>query len=109
MPAPITTARAVAGSTRAAPGWSSTTSPRVRGWRGPLIYHRNARLTRGGDEVDGDMSAHRHAAMLEVALEEARAGMDEGGIPIGSALFDADGTLLGRGRNRRVRHGDASA
>jgi cytosine deaminase len=47
--------------------------------------------------------------MLEVALAEARAGMDEGGIPIGSALFDASGTLLGRGHNRRVQHGDASA
>jgi cytosine/creatinine deaminase len=55
------------------------------------------------------MSAHRYAALLEVALEEARAGMDEGGIPIGSALFDATGALLGRGHNRRVQHGDASA
>jgi cytosine/creatinine deaminase len=50
-----------------------------------------------------------HTAMLEVALAEAQAGMDEGGIPIGSALFDASGTLLGRGHNRRVQHGDASA
>src|SRR5919205_1820768 len=48
-------------------------------------------------------------AMLEVALAEARTGMDEGGIPIGSALFDASGTLLGRGRNRRVQHDDPSA
>jgi creatinine deaminase len=55
------------------------------------------------------MSAHRYAALLEVALDEARAGMDEGGIPIGSALFDATGALLGRGHNRRVQHGDASA
>jgi len=47
--------------------------------------------------------------MLAVALEEARAGFDEGGIPIGAALFDADGTLLGRGHNRRVQDGDASA
>ena len=45
--------------------------------------------------------------MLQVALEEARAGMAEGGIPIGSALFDAaDGRLLGRGHNRRVQPGD---
>jgi len=49
------------------------------------------------------------AAMLQVALEEARAGMAEGGIPIGSALFDADGRLLGRGHNRRVQSGDPSA
>ena len=49
------------------------------------------------------------AAMLDVALEEARAGMREGGIPIGSALFDASGALLGRGHNRRVQHDDPSA
>jgi cytosine deaminase len=47
--------------------------------------------------------------MLAVALEEARAGFEEGGIPIGAALFDSGGTLLGRGRNRRVQDGDASA
>ena len=47
--------------------------------------------------------------MLEVALAEARAGMAEGGIPIGSALFDAAGELLGRGHNRRVQSGDPSA
>jgi len=49
------------------------------------------------------------AAMLDLALEEARAGMREGGIPIGSALFDASGALLGRGHNRRVQHDDPSA
>src|SRR5689334_21196066 len=48
-------------------------------------------------------------AMLEVALAEARAGMAEGGIPIGSALFDAAGEPLGRGHNRRVQSGDPSA
>jgi cytosine deaminase len=47
-------------------------------------------------------------AMLSVALEEARAGYAEGGIPIGAALFSADGTLLGRGRNRRVQDDDPS-
>ena len=46
--------------------------------------------------------------MLAVALEEARAGLAEGGIPIGAALFTAGGTLLGRGHNRRVQDGDAS-
>jgi cytosine deaminase len=50
-----------------------------------------------------------HAAMLDVALAEAQAGMQEGGVPIGSALFDAAGTLLGRGHNRRVQHDDPSA
>jgi cytosine deaminase len=46
--------------------------------------------------------------MLEVALEEARTGLGEGGIPIGAALFTADGTLLGRGHNRRVQEQDPS-
>ena len=50
-----------------------------------------------------------HHTMLEVAIAEARIGMEEGGIPIGSALFDAGGTLLGRGHNRRVQHNDPSA
>jgi cytosine deaminase len=53
--------------------------------------------------------AIEHDAMLRVALEEARLGLQEGGIPIGSALFDAAGTLLGRGHNRRVQAGDPSA
>jgi cytosine deaminase len=47
--------------------------------------------------------------MLEIALGEARAGLREGGIPIGSALFDASGTLLGSGHNQRVQRGDPSA
>lgn len=47
-------------------------------------------------------------AMLSVALEEARAGYAEGGVPVGAALFSADGTLLGRGRNRRVQDDDPS-
>jgi cytosine/creatinine deaminase len=49
-----------------------------------------------------------HRAMLEVAIEEARAGLAEGGIPIGAALFDASGKLLGRGHNRRVQENDPS-
>jgi creatinine deaminase len=43
---------------------------------------------------------------LSVAVAEAQAGLAEGGIPIGAALYGADGTLLGRGRNRRVQDGD---
>jgi cytosine deaminase len=49
-----------------------------------------------------------YQAMLQVALEEARQGMAEGGIPIGAALFHRDGRLLGRGHNRRVQEGDPS-
>jgi len=45
---------------------------------------------------------------LRVALEEARLGLAEGGIPIGAALFRRDGTLLGSGHNRRVQQGDPS-
>jgi cytosine deaminase len=46
--------------------------------------------------------------MLEVAVEEARLGLSEGGIPIGAALFDSKGNLLGRGHNRRVQEDDPS-
>jgi cytosine/creatinine deaminase len=45
---------------------------------------------------------------LTVALDEARAGLAEGGIPIGAALVGADGRVLGRGHNRRVQDGDPS-
>jgi creatinine deaminase len=50
-----------------------------------------------------------HEEMLRIAVEEARAGLSEGGIPIGSALFDASGALLGRGHNQRVQRDDPSA
>jgi creatinine deaminase len=46
--------------------------------------------------------------MLAVALAEARKGLAEGGIPIGAAIFDARGQLVGSGHNRRVQHGDPS-
>ena len=49
-----------------------------------------------------------YEAMLRVAIEEARQGIVEGGIPIGAALFDSNGVLLGRGHNRRVQEGDPS-
>jgi cytosine/creatinine deaminase len=54
----------------------------------------------------GDEEQYRR--MLEVALEEARIGRDEGGIPIGAALFRKTGELLSRGHNRRVQQGDPS-
>jgi cytosine deaminase len=50
-----------------------------------------------------------YASLLSVAVEEARIGLSEGGIPIGAALFDAGGLLLGKGHNRRVQQGDPSA
>ena len=46
--------------------------------------------------------------MLDVAVAEARKGLAEGGIPIGAALFRADGELLGSGHNRRVQNDDPS-
>src|SRR5213080_1854660 len=49
-----------------------------------------------------------YQAMLQVAIEEARQGLSEGGIPIGGALFDKQGKLLGRGHNRRVQEDDPS-
>jgi cytosine/creatinine deaminase len=55
------------------------------------------------------MEPNNYAAMLTTAIEEARLGLAEGGIPIGAALFDREGKLLGRGHNRRVQEGDPSA
>lgn len=49
-----------------------------------------------------------YRAWLDVAIEEAQAGLAEGGIPIGGALIGADGTVLGRGHNMRVQHDDPS-
>jgi creatinine deaminase len=49
-----------------------------------------------------------YSAMLAVALAEARKGLAEGGIPIGAAIFDEGGKLIGSGHNRRVQNGDPS-
>lgn len=46
--------------------------------------------------------------MLEIAYQEARKGLAEGGIPIGAALFTSSGVLLGSGHNRRVQQNDPS-
>jgi cytosine/creatinine deaminase len=46
--------------------------------------------------------------MLAVALEQARIGFAEGGVPVGGAIFRSDGTLLGAGRNRLVQEGNCS-
>jgi cytosine/creatinine deaminase len=54
------------------------------------------------------MSVAADREWLAVAVEEARLGLAEGGIPIGAALIGADGTVLGRGRNRRVQDDDPS-
>jgi len=49
-----------------------------------------------------------YTEMLAVALAEARKGLAEGGLPVGAAIFDAAGKLLGSGHNRRVQNGDPS-
>lgn len=49
-----------------------------------------------------------YSSMLAVAIEEAWLGLAEGGIPIGAALFNGGGNLLGRGHNRRVQENDPS-
>ncbi|MFC3716530.1 nucleoside deaminase [Luteimonas soli] len=49
-----------------------------------------------------------YRALLDTAIEEARTGLSEGGIPIGAALYHQDGRLLGCGHNRRVQEGDPS-
>ena len=54
------------------------------------------------------LDASTARSWLAVALEEARAGLAEGGIPIGAALVGPDGAVLGRGHNRRVQDGDPS-
>ena len=48
----------------------------------------------------------RYESMLAVALQEARYGRSEGGIPIGAALFTRAGELVSSGHNRRVQQGD---
>jgi creatinine deaminase len=55
-----------------------------------------------------EITRQRATDWLSVASVEARAGLAEGGIPIGAALFRRDGSLLGKGRNRRVQDDDAS-
>jgi creatinine deaminase len=55
------------------------------------------------------MTRENYLQFLGTAIEEARLGLAEGGIPIGAALYDREGRLLGRGHNRRVQQGDPSA
>ncbi len=57
----------------------------------------------------GQKDREKYSPRLRAAIEEARQGLAEGGIPIGAALFDSHGKLLGRGHNRRVQEGDPSA
>jgi cytosine/creatinine deaminase len=65
-------------------------------------------LARKTMTTSAEQNREKYLAMLMVALDEARAGLAEGGIPIGAALFDRQGRLLGKGRNRRVQENDPS-
>ncbi len=47
--------------------------------------------------------------LLNEALNEARAGLGEGGLPIGSVLADEQGGIVARGHNLRVQSGDPTA
>jgi cytosine/creatinine deaminase len=58
--------------------------------------------------ASAEKNREKYLAMLKVAVDEARAGLAEGGIPIGAAVFDRQGRLLGKGRNRRVQENDPS-
>jgi cytosine deaminase len=55
--------------------------------------------------MDAKLEYH---VMLKVAIDEAKLGLKEGGIPIGAAVFDSNGRLLGAGHNRRVQQDDPS-
>ncbi len=59
-------------------------------------------------QIDELAGKARYEAMLAVAVEEARAGRAEGGIPIGAAIFTRTGKLVSRGHNRRVQQSDPS-
>lgn len=47
--------------------------------------------------------------LLSAAIAEARRGLQEGGLPIGSVLADRDGKIVARGHNLRVQSGDPTA
>ncbi|MGP4015622.1 nucleoside deaminase [Saccharopolyspora sp. 5N708] len=54
------------------------------------------------------MAEEEYRRWLAVAVAEAKAGLAEGGIPIGAALIGPDGQVLGSGHNRRVQDDDPS-
>lgn len=70
-----------------------------------MSEQRPIELERKGTPPVGQLD---YAAMLAAAVLEARKGLAEGGIPIGAALFNATGKLIGAGHNRRVQQGDPS-
>ena len=65
-------------------------------------------MTNGGDFQLQQKDEALYRRMLVVAIQEARQGLAEGGIPVGAALFSQDGRLISSGRNRRVQQNDPS-
>src|SRR5450432_2470189 len=59
--------------------------------------------------TDGCQEFMDDRKLLQEALEEARTGLREGGLPIGSVLADKNGGIVARGHNLRVQTGDATA
>ena len=93
------------------PGWSKPAvfllrllrqNPSSISWPATLLMTNDQNSTAPKPDLE---ACH---AMLRIAIDEARTGLQEGGVPVGAALFAVDGTLLGRGRNRRVQEGDPS-
>ncbi len=56
-----------------------------------------------------EISTQANDALIREALAEARKGLAEGGLPIGSVLADRAGNVLARGHNLRVQTGDPTA
>ncbi len=85
--------------------WPQARDPILRPTATPVCI-----LSRGKSAMQprSDVNLTQYLEMLGVAIEEARQGLAEGGIPIGAALFARDGKLLGRGHNRRVQENDPS-
>jgi len=54
-------------------------------------------------------SSDFHQNLLREAIQEAKLGLSEGGLPIGSVLADSAGTVIARGHNLRVQNGDPTA
>jgi hypothetical protein len=71
---------------------------------GASSFFREAKITL---TMNFSYPSHQHergcdntfAPVLAIVLEEARQGLTEGGVPVGAALFDAQGKVLGRGHN----------
>src|SRR5689334_18521087 len=74
--------------------------------RRPRVYYSRLIMSDPRTEVTPMPEPEARDPFLQAALDEAKKGLDEGGIPIGSVLV-IDGTIVGRGHNRRVQRGSA--